>query len=112
MHYENTKVEALEIIDYRGNPRVEVNLQLEDGTFSRAMVPSGASTGEREAAELSDGNKNRYGGKGVLKAVNNVNTIIAKEIENKCFTNQRDLDYFLIELDGTEQHIETHKNEI
>lgn len=95
------KVEAIEILDSRGNPTVEVNLQLEDGTCSRAMVPSGASTGEREATELRDGDENRYGGKGVLKAVNNVNTIIAKEIENKCFNNQRELDYFLIELDGT-----------
>jgi len=95
------KVEAIEILDSRGNPTVEVNLQLEDGTFSRAMVPSGASTGEREATELRDGDKKRYGGKGVLKAVNNVNTVIAKGIENRCFKNQRDLDYFLLELDGT-----------
>ncbi len=95
------KVEAIEILDSRGNPTVEVNLRLEDGTTARAMVPSGASTGEREATELRDGDKNRYGGKGVLKAVDNVNTIIAKAIENKFFTNQRELDYFLIELDGT-----------
>ena len=77
------KVEAIEILDSRGNPTVEVNLKLEDGTVSRAMVPSGASTGEREATELRDGDKKRYGGKGVLNAVNNVNTIIANEIENK-----------------------------
>ena len=95
------KINAIEILDSRGNPTVEVNLKLEDGTISRAMVPSGASTGEREATELRDGDKNRYGGKGVLKAVNNVNTIIAKAIENKCFTSQRELDYFLIGLDGT-----------
>ncbi len=95
------KVEAIEILDSRGNPTVEVNLRLEDGTISRAMVPSGASTGEREATELRDGDMNRYGGKGVLKAVDNVNTIIAKEIENKCFHNQRELDYTLIDLDGT-----------
>ncbi len=95
------KVEAIEILDSRGNPTVEVNLQLEDGTISRGMVPSGSSTGEREAAELRDGDKNRYDGKGVLKAVNNVNTIIADAIENKCFLSQRELDYFLIELDGT-----------
>ena len=85
-------VNAIEILDSRGNPTVEVNLQLEDGTTSRAMVPSGASTGEREATELRDGDKNRYGGKGVLKAVENVNSIIAKSIENKCFNNQRELD--------------------
>jgi enolase len=95
------KVSALEILDSRGNPTVEVNLTLEDGTKSRAMVPSGASTGEREAYELRDGDKKRYGGKGVLKAVENVNLLIAKEIEGKCFVNQRELDYFLIGLDGT-----------
>ncbi|HZK07122.1 MAG TPA: phosphopyruvate hydratase [Bacteroidales bacterium] len=95
------KVKAIEILDSRGNPTVEVNLQLEDGTLSRAMVPSGASTGEREAVEMRDGDKNRYGGKGVLKAVANVNTIIAKEIVGKCFQSQRELDYLMIELDGT-----------
>jgi enolase len=95
------KVEAIEILDSRGNPTVEANLQLEDGTTARAMVPSGASTGEREACELRDGDKKRYGGKGVLKAVENVNTKIAKEIEGKCFTSQRELDYSMIALDGT-----------
>lgn len=95
------KVEAIEILDSRGNPTVEANLVLEDGTQARAMVPSGASTGEREACELRDGDKKRYGGKGVLKAVENVNTKIAKEIEGKCFTNQRELDYAMIALDGT-----------
>jgi len=65
------------------------------------MVPSGASTGEREACELRDGDKKRYGGKGVLKAVSNVNTIIANEIQGKNFGNQRELDYCLIGLDGT-----------
>ena len=95
------KVEAIEILDSRGNPTVEVNLQLEDGTSSRAMVPSGASTGEREATELRDGDKDRYGGKGVLKAVENVNKVIAKELVGKSFQSQRELDYLLIELDGT-----------
>ncbi len=95
------KVQAIEILDSRGYPTVEVSLQLEDGSFSRAMVPSGASTGVREATELRDGDKNRYDGKGVLNAVDNVNSIIAKEIENKSFQSQRELDYFLIELDGT-----------
>lgn len=99
MKIEN--VEAMEILDSRGNPTVEVNLELEDGASARAMVPSGASTGEREAFELRDGDKKRYGGKGVLKAVENVNKIIAREIENRCFVNQRELDYFMIELDGT-----------
>ena len=95
------KIEAIEILDSRGNPTVEVNLVLEDGTTARAMVPSGASTGEREATELRDGDKNRYGGKGVLKAVENVNSILSKELEGKCFGNQRELDYRMIELDGT-----------
>jgi enolase len=95
------KVNAIEILDSRGNPTIEVNLRLENGVQARAMVPSGASTGEREATELRDGDKKRYGGKGVLKAVENVNKIIAKELEGKCFGNQRELDYRMIELDGT-----------
>ena len=95
------QIEAIEILDSRGNPTVEVNLELEDGTTARAMVPSGASTGEREATELRDDDKKRYGGKGVLKAVENVNTVIAKELEGKCFGSQRELDYLMIELDGT-----------
>ena len=90
-------VKAIEILDSRGNPTVEVNLKLEDGISARAMVPSGASTGEREAYELRDGDKKRYSGKGVLKAVENVNKIIAKEIEGKWFTNQRELDYLMID---------------
>ena len=94
-------VKAIEILDSRGNPTVEANLVLEDGTTARAMVPSGASTGEREAYELRDGDKKRYGGKGVLKAVENVNKIIAGEIEGRCFTNQRELDYLMVEMDGT-----------
>ena len=95
------EVKAIEILDSRGNPTIEVDLMLEDGTSARAMVPSGASTGEREAYELRDGDKKRYGGKGVLKAVENVNKKIAKEIEGKLFVSQRELDYFMIELDGT-----------
>jgi enolase len=94
-------VQALEILDSRGNPTVEVSLILEDGTETRAAVPSGASTGEREACELRDDDKKRYGGKGVLKAVENVNKIIAKEIVGKSFVSQRELDYFMISLDGT-----------
>ena len=95
------KVEAIEILDSRGNPTVEVDLKLEDGSCGRAMVPSGASTGEREATELRDGDKKRYFGKGVLKAVDNVNNIIAKELEGKCFAGQRAVDYRMLELDGT-----------
>ena len=98
---EIINVNALEILDSRGNPTVEVNLTLEDGTEARAAVPSGASTGEREACELRDGDKKRYLGKGVLKAVENVNKIIAKEIVGKCFVSQRELDYSMITLDGT-----------
>jgi len=94
-------VSSIEILDSRGNPTVEVNLKLEDGIQSYAMVPSGASTGEKEACELRDGDKTRYGGKGVLQAVGNVNSIIAEHIVNKDFGLQRELDYFLISLDGT-----------
>src|ERR1035437_8841434 len=93
-------VSALEILDSRGNPTVEANVTLEDGTKSRAMVPSGASTGEREAVELRDGDKKRFGGKGVLKAVENVNTIIAKKLSGKEWL-QGALDQAMIELDGT-----------
>ena len=74
-------VEAREILDSRGNPTVEVEVELEDGSSGRAAVPSGASTGEHEAVELRDGDKNRYKGKGVLTAVSNVNEIIGPELE-------------------------------
>ena len=106
------EVKAIEILDSRGNPTVEVNLKLEDGTSARAMVPSGASTGEREATELRDGDKNRYGGKGVLKAVENVNSTIAKAIEDKHFANQRELDYFMIDMDGTNNKAKLGANAI
>jgi len=95
------KLQAIEILDSRGNPTVEANLMLEDGTQACAMVPSGASTGEREATELRDGDKNRYGGKGVLKAVENVNKTIAAALTGKEFISQRELDYLMIDLDGT-----------
>jgi enolase len=95
------KVIAREILDSRGNPTIEVDLTLSDGSFGRAAVPSGASTGKYEAVELRDGDKKRYSGKGVLKAVENVNKIIFSKIKNKSFS-QRDLDNALIELDGTE----------
>jgi len=95
------KIDALEILDSRGNPTVEVDLTLEDGSTGRAMVPSGASTGEREAHELRDGDKKRYRGKGVLKAVENVNKTIVKALEGEIFVSQRELDYTMIELDGT-----------
>jgi len=95
------KIQAFEILDSRGNPTVEAFLELENGIKGHAMVPSGASTGEREACELRDGDKNRYGGKGVLKAVDNVNSVIAKEIQGRAFENQRELDLLMIGLDGT-----------
>ncbi len=95
-------VHAREVLDSRGNPTVEVEVLLESGAVGRAIVPSGASTGEREALELRDNEKNRYMGKGVLKAVDNVNSIIAKEIIGMESQNQREIDYLLIELDGTE----------
>ena len=106
------EVKAIEILDSRGNPTVEVNLELGDGTSGCAMVPSGASTGEREACEMRDGDRNRYSGKGVLKAVENVNNIIAPEITGKCFAHQRELDYFLINLDGTENKSKLGANAI
>lgn len=94
-------VRAREILDSRGNPTVEVDVILEDGSFGRAAVPSGASTGEHEAVELRDGDKARYGGKGVLKAVGNVNGEIKKAIKGKDALMQGELDQALIELDGT-----------
>ena len=94
-------IKALEVLDSRGNPTIEVEVTLENGVKGRAMVPSGASTGANEALELRDGDKHRYSGKGVLKAVDNVNNIIAKEIEGMCVTNQVGIDKKMIALDGT-----------
>ena len=95
-----TRVHGREILDSRGNPTVEVDVTLEGGVIGRAAVPSGASTGEREALELRDGDKGRYLGKGVLKAVANVNGDIAKALEGRSF-DQRGLDAAMIALDGT-----------
>ena len=95
------KVIGREIVDSRGNPTVEVDVVLECGIIGRAAVPSGASTGENEALELRDGDKSRYLGKGVLKAVDNVNKIIAPAIVGDCVLDQRALDYKMIALDGT-----------
>ncbi len=95
------EVIAQEVLDSRGNPTVEVDIELENGVRGRAIVPSGASTGEKEAVELRDGDKSRYEGKGVLKAVANVNEIIAPAVKGMDVTLQRDLDYRMIELDGT-----------
>ncbi|MBI4398082.1 MAG: phosphopyruvate hydratase [Candidatus Omnitrophica bacterium] len=96
------KVHAREIIDSRGNPTVEVDVWLEGGALGRAAVPSGASTGEHEAVELRDGDKKRFGGKGVLRAVKNVNSIIAPKLVGRDASKQRLIDEFLMELDGTE----------
>ena len=95
------KVHAREILDSRGNPTVEVDGTLDNGVMGRASVPSGASTGENEALELRDGDKNRFGGKGVLKAVKNVNEIIAPALKGWNVLEQRAIDYKMLELDGT-----------
>ncbi len=94
-------IEAREILDSRGNPTVEVDVILEDGSMGRAAVPSGASTGVHEAAELRDGDKSRYLGKGVLKAVDNVNNILAPELEGMDALDQVAIDRAMIALDGT-----------
>ena len=95
------KIVAREILDSRGNPTVEVEVFLESGVMGRASVPSGASTGENEAIELRDGDKNRYMGKGVLKAVANVNTILGPALVGISALQQRAIDKLMIQLDGT-----------
>ncbi|NLV24564.1 MAG: phosphopyruvate hydratase [Deltaproteobacteria bacterium] len=99
---EITDIYAREILDSRGNPTVEVEVHLESGDMGRAAVPSGASTGEREALELRDGDESRYLGKGVLKAVQNVNSVIAESLIGWEISDQAGIDRKLIELDGTE----------
>ncbi len=99
---EIASIHAREILDSRGNPTVEADVVLEDGTRGRAAVPSGASTGEHEAVELRDGDKKHYLGKGVLNAVENVESIIAPELAGMDATNQRLIDATMISLDGTE----------
>jgi enolase len=93
---------AREVLDSRGNPTLEADVTLDSGAFARAAVPSGASTGEYEAVELRDGDKDRYDGKGVLKAVKNVNEIIAPELLGKESINQIEIDQTMIDLDGTD----------
>ncbi len=105
-------VEAREILDSRGNPTVEVDVILEDGSMGRAAVPSGASTGVHEAVELRDGDKKRYLGKGVLKAVDNVNTLIAPEIEGLDALDQVAVDQAMLALDGTENKSKLGANAI
>jgi len=105
-------VAAREILDSRGNPTVEVDVILDNGILGRAAVPSGASTGSKEAVELRDGDKTRYLGKGVLKAVNNVNEIIAPQVAGKDPKEQKAIDNFMIELDGTENKTKLGANAI
>ena len=107
-----TDIGAREILDSRGNPTVEAEVLLEDGTVGRAAVPSGASTGAYEAVELRDGDKDRYLGKGVLTAVDNVNEIIAPELIGMNVYDQAELDYAMIELDGTHNKAKLGANAI
>ena len=97
-----TNIKARQIIDSRGNPTVECDIEFENSTFGRAAVPSGASTGVHEALELRDNDKSKYIGKGVLKAVGNINDTISNELVGKSFEDISSFDYFLLELDGTE----------
>jgi enolase len=99
---EIAAIHAREVLDSRGNPTVEADVVLESGATGRAIVPSGASTGEHEAVELRDGDKTHYGGKGVLKAVENIESILAPELTGMDATNQRLLDATMISLDGTD----------
>lgn len=107
-----TEVKGREILDSRGNPTVEADVILEDGSFGRASVPSGASTGTHEAVEMRDENKARYSGKGVTKAVDNINLVIAPEIIGNDALNQREVDALLIALDGTSQKSKLGANAI
>lgn len=99
--YNIQNVYAREVLDSRGNPTVEVEVTLDNGMKERAIVPSGASTGENEALELRDGDKKRYQGKGVLKAIHNVNEIIAQKLVGMDVTKQAAIDQVLLDLDGT-----------
>ena len=95
-------IKAREVLDSRGNPTVEADVYLTNGVSGSAIVPSGASTGQREALELRDGDKNRYLGKGVLKAVNYINTEINDALKGKDVSQQEAIDQAMIDLDGTE----------
>ena len=96
-----TDIRAREIIDSRGNPTVEVDVELESGIIGRAAVPSGASTGEHEAVELRDGDASRFLGKGVLQAVENVDSVIAPELIGLDACDQISIDQTMLDLDGT-----------
>jgi enolase len=106
------RIHAREILDSRGNPTIAVDVELEGEIVATASVPSGASTGTREALELRDGDKKRYEGKGVLKAVANVNTVIAKKLVGMDATKQRDIDEAMLDLDGTENKTKLGANAI
>lgn len=110
--YTIKDVHAREVLDSRGNPTVEVEITLNDNSFGRSIVPSGASTGIHEALELRDGDQKRYGGKWVLKAVENVNTIIKENIINKDFSDFNELDKFMIKLDWTKNKSKLGANAI
>ncbi len=112
MYAEIVEVRAREVLDSRGNPTVEAEVYLDDGTYGRAIVPSGASTGKHEAVELRDGDSSRYGGKGVLKAVKNVTDIIAPKIIGMNVFDQVALDKLMIELDGTKNKSKLGANAI
>ena len=99
---ELSEVYGREIVDSRGNPTVEAEVTLASGAMGRAAVPSGASTGSREAVELRDGDASRYGGKGVSQAVNNVNTVIRDALLGKDAADQAGIDRLMIELDGSD----------
>jgi len=101
MRFAIESVTALEVLDSRGNPTLEVTVRLDDGIRESAAVPSGASTGENEAVELRDGDAKRYGGKGVLKAVANVNDVLGPRLVGHDPTRQAEIDHLMIELDGT-----------
>ncbi len=106
------QIRAREILDSRGNPTVEADVTLEDGTVGRAAVPSGASTGEHEAVELRDNDKSRYLGKGVTQAVNNIHEIIEPALRGRSVFNQRENDHYMMELDGTENKSKLGANAI
>ena len=110
--FEIKAIKAREVLDSRGNPTVEVDVCLANGILGRAIVPSGASTGQFEAVELRDGDKKRYLGKGVTKAVNHINTIIAPQLVGKDVRMQVEIDQFLIHLDGTENKANLGANAI
>src|SRR5947208_13905196 len=103
-------VRGREILDSRGNPTVEVEVLLENGSLGRAGVPSGASTGENEACELRDNDAKRYGGKGTLKAVENVNKKIAPQLLGVDAREQEEIDHLMINLDGTKNKSNTGPN--